>query len=67
MSQTESPSAPEADDYQQCEAEFIDGTWYGDGCPECADALERAHDDCEECIQGAEYGEECSSAMAGAW
>lgn len=34
-----------------CEAEFIDGSWYGDDCPECRDSVNQAADDCEECIE----------------
>lgn len=36
-------------DYGPCEAEFIDGTWYGDDCPECRESVEQEMTDCEQC------------------
>lgn len=36
MSQTESPSAPEVYDDEECVAEFIDGSWTTAMCP-CED------------------------------
>lgn len=41
---------PEPDDHQ-CQAEFIDGSWYGDDCPECRNAVTFESADCERCAQ----------------
>ncbi len=32
-----------------CQAEFIDGSWSGDDCPECRESVSREMDDCEQC------------------
>lgn len=38
-------------DEEKCQGEFIDGSWYGDGCPDCEDAVTSAMAECEQCEQ----------------
>lgn len=44
-----------------CQAEFIDGAWYGDDCEECRQQVSAEMSDCEQC-QEEEY---CSKHMNG--
>lgn len=32
-----------------CQAEFIDGSWYGDDCPDCRQSVESEMDECGQC------------------
>lgn len=34
---------------KECQAEFIDGSWYGDDCPDCRRRCRAEMDDCEQC------------------
>lgn len=69
MTDNDNVTTADAPDDGRCEAEFIDGTWYGDGCPECRDSVARASDDCETCIQAAQDddAEPCSLHGNGCW
>lgn len=47
--------------YEPCQAEFIDGSWYGDDCPDCRQSVESEMDECEQC----EMDEYCSKHANG--
>ena len=36
---------------EECTAEFIDGSWYGDDCPECRERVSSESDECEQCAE----------------
>lgn len=46
----EAAKAPAED--EECQAEFIDGSWYGDDCPECRERVEAESAECEQCENG---------------
>lgn len=37
------------DTRDRCQAEFIDGSWYGDDCDECRGSVESEMAECEQC------------------
>lgn len=45
---------PDPREEEECQAEFIDGSWYGDGCDDCNHRVQAEGDDCETC-QEEEY------------
>lgn len=44
-------AAPASDprDEEGCQGEFIDGSWYGDDCPDCREAVSQESAECEQC------------------
>lgn len=42
---------PDPREAEECQAEFIDGSWYGDDCPKCREQVETEMGDCEQCEQ----------------
>jgi hypothetical protein len=36
---------------EECQAEFIDGSWYGDDCPACREQVSSEMDECEQCAE----------------
>ena len=42
---------PDPREDEECQAEFIYGSWYGDDCPECRERVSSEMDDCEQCEQ----------------
>jgi hypothetical protein len=53
---------PDPREDEECQAEFIDGSWYGDDCPECRQEVESEMDDCEQCADEDDY---CSKHVNG--
>ena len=48
-SSIEAAPKPDPREDEECQAEFIDGSWYGDDCPECRERVEDESDECEQC------------------
>lgn len=51
-------------DTGQCQAEFIDGSWYGDDCDDCRSQVQSETDECEQCQEDDGY---CSKHMNGVY
>lgn len=40
---------PDPREETECQGEFIDGSWYGDDCPDCQEAVGAESAECEQC------------------